>query len=234
MHADDRTLVTLGADIRACAAAMPTAVFVVATWAAEHSLRISADRSGAALFCTASHRQSDEDTADHRLGGGNPRVNSHPVCLLGNATDRHLNFVSHVIAAAQQTVPRCCQPRLGAGAGASQHTMRSFLVGCVRGVFHHGVEAIASCPAPTRLHSLEVRRGDSCTALLGPRASSKDTSVHLAANPAPPRRIVGSYALTQHECLTILRMYRGRAWRDLLGIRATVDAWEGGDEYSAA
>ncbi|KAF5219824.1 hypothetical protein ECC02_007149 [Trypanosoma cruzi] len=75
MHADDRTLVALCADLRACGAAMPAAVSVVATCAAEHSLSISADRSGAALFCIASHRQSDEDTADHRLGGGKPRVN---------------------------------------------------------------------------------------------------------------------------------------------------------------
>ncbi|KAF8300897.1 hypothetical protein TcYC6_0057810 [Trypanosoma cruzi] len=54
---------------------MPAAVSVVAAWAAGHSLSISADSSGAALFCIASHRQSDEDTADHRLGGGKPRVN---------------------------------------------------------------------------------------------------------------------------------------------------------------
>ncbi|KAF8300644.1 hypothetical protein TcYC6_0059650 [Trypanosoma cruzi] len=80
MHADDRTLVALCADLRACGAAVPAAVSVVATWAAEHSLSISADRSGAALFCISSHRQSDEDTADHRLGGGKPRVNP-TVCV---------------------------------------------------------------------------------------------------------------------------------------------------------
>ncbi|KAF8283215.1 hypothetical protein TcYC6_0029160 [Trypanosoma cruzi] len=92
IHADGRTLVALCADIRACGAAMPTAVSPITTWAAERSLSISADRSGAALFCIASHRQSDEDTADHRLGDGNPRVKSHPVRLLGNAIDRHPNF----------------------------------------------------------------------------------------------------------------------------------------------
>ncbi|KAF5215974.1 hypothetical protein ECC02_011295 [Trypanosoma cruzi] len=75
MHVADRALVALCADLRACGAAMPAAGSVVATWAAEHCLSISADRSGAALFCIASHRQSDEDTADHRLGGGKPRVN---------------------------------------------------------------------------------------------------------------------------------------------------------------
>ncbi|RNE97230.1 hypothetical protein TcG_12667 [Trypanosoma cruzi] len=75
MHADDPTLVALCADLRVCGAAMPAAVSVVATCAAEHCLRISADRSGAALFCIASHGQSDEDTADHHLGGGKPRMN---------------------------------------------------------------------------------------------------------------------------------------------------------------
>ncbi|RNC36936.1 hypothetical protein TcCL_Unassigned00012 [Trypanosoma cruzi] len=71
---------------------MPTAVSPITTWAAEHSLKIGADGSGAALFCIASHRQSDEDTADHRLSDGNPRAKSHPVRLLGNAIDRLLNF----------------------------------------------------------------------------------------------------------------------------------------------
>ncbi|RNF02236.1 hypothetical protein TcG_11320 [Trypanosoma cruzi] len=90
MHADDRTLVALCVDLRVCGAAMPAAVSVVATWAAEHSLRISADGSGAALFCIASHGQSDEDTADYRLGGGKPRVNpTLCVCsamrLIGNS-----------------------------------------------------------------------------------------------------------------------------------------------------
>ncbi|RNC32600.1 hypothetical protein TcCL_Unassigned04771 [Trypanosoma cruzi] len=132
MHADDRTLVALCADLRACGAAMPAAVSVVATWAAEHSLSISADSNGAVLFCIASHRQSDEDTADHRLGGGNPRVKSHPVSLPGNAIDRLLIFGLHVTATAA----------------------------------HHRSS----------------------------RVSSKDTSVHLTASPAPLRRIVGCRA----------------------------------------
>ncbi|KAF5213782.1 hypothetical protein ECC02_013675 [Trypanosoma cruzi] len=204
MHADDRTLVALCADGRECAAAMPAAVSVVAAWTAKHSPIISADRSGAALFCIVSHRRSDEDTADHRLGGGKPRVKSHPVRLLGNAIDRHLNYGLHVTAAAGQTVPRRRQLRLDAGAGASQHTMRSFLVGCVHTALHHGVEATAPCPAPTHLHSLEVRHRDSCTASLGPRVSAKGNSVHLAASPAPLRRIVGFRAPTQHKRLTLL------------------------------
>ncbi|RNC57537.1 hypothetical protein TcCL_ESM04844 [Trypanosoma cruzi] len=56
--------------------------------------------------------------------------------------------------------------------------------------------------APTHLHSLGVRHRDSCTASLVPRASTKDTSVHLAASPAPLRRIVGFRAPTQQERLT--------------------------------
>ncbi|PWV17658.1 hypothetical protein C3747_17g59 [Trypanosoma cruzi] len=132
VHADDRTLVALGADGRECAAAMSTALSAVATWSAEHSLKIEADGSGAALFCIASNRNSDEDAADHRLGGGNPRVKSHLVLLLGNAIDRQLNFVLHFTPTAGQTVPRRRQPRLGAVAGAFHHIMRSLLAGWMR------------------------------------------------------------------------------------------------------
>ncbi|ESS55671.1 hypothetical protein TCDM_12837 [Trypanosoma cruzi Dm28c] len=184
---------------------MPTAVSLVAKWAAERCLNVNADRSGAALFCIASHRQSDEDTADHRLGGGNQRVKFHPVRLLGNAIDRHLNFGLHVTAAAGQFVLLCYRSRLGAEAGASRHTTRSLRVGCVHSALHHGGEATAPRPVPTHPHSLEVRHRDSCTASLGPRAANKDASVHLAANPAPLRRIIGFRAPTPHERLTRLR-----------------------------
>ncbi|KAF8301002.1 hypothetical protein TcYC6_0057560 [Trypanosoma cruzi] len=186
MHSDDRTLVALCADLRACGAAMPAAVSVVATWAAEHSLSISADRSGAALFCIASHRQSDEDTADHRLGGGKPCVKSHPVRLLGNAIDRQLNFVSHVTAAVGQTVPRRRQLRLGAGAGASQHTMRSFLVGCVHGALHHGGETLAPCRPP--LASTAWKCGTA-------------TAAHHRSSHAYHRRIpLSTWPPVQHRC----------------------------------
>ncbi|KAF5215980.1 hypothetical protein ECC02_011282 [Trypanosoma cruzi] len=103
-----------------------------------------------------------------------------------------------------QTVPRRHQPRLVAGDWASQHTMRYFLVGCFHSASQHGGEAIAPCLAPTHFHRLEVRRGDSCTASLVPRVSAKDASVHLAANPAPLRRIIGFLEPTQHERLTLL------------------------------
>ncbi|ESS62244.1 hypothetical protein TCDM_10122 [Trypanosoma cruzi Dm28c] len=204
MHADDRTLVALRADLRACGAEMPAAVSVVATWGAEHYPSIDADRSGAALFCIASNGNSDEDTADHRLGGGNPRVKSHLVRLLGNAIDRHLNFVSHVTVAAGQFVLLCCRPRLGAEAGASHHTMRSLRVG-VSTVRCTTAARQSHRVGPTHPHGLEVLHGDSCTASLVPRVSKKDASVHLTASPAPLRRIVVFRAPTPHERLTRLR-----------------------------
>ncbi|RNC33882.1 hypothetical protein TcCL_Unassigned03381 [Trypanosoma cruzi] len=108
---------------------------------------------------------------------------------------------------AMRTVPRRHQLRPGAEAGASQQTTRYFLIGCFHSALHDGGEAIAPCPAPVHLHSLEVRHRDSCTASLGPRAAKKDTSVHLAANPAPLRRTIGFRAPTQHERLTLFRCF---------------------------
>ncbi|RNE97277.1 mucin TcMUCII, partial [Trypanosoma cruzi] len=86
---------------------------------------------------------------------------------------------------AMRTVPRRRQLRLDAETGASRHTTQYSLVGCFHSALHHGDEAITPCPTP--------------------RAAKKDTSVHLAANPAPLRRIVGFRALTQHKRLTLLR-----------------------------
>ncbi|RNF04200.1 hypothetical protein TcG_10834 [Trypanosoma cruzi] len=130
--------------------------------------------------------------------------------------------------------PRRRQPQLGAGAGASQHTMRSCLVGCVHTALHHGGEAVAPCPAPTHLHGLGVRHGGSCTVFLVPHASSKDTSVHLAANPAPLRRIIGFRALTQHERLTRLRYMEDVRGAAPLGNHGIVNTLEGGDDYFSA
>ncbi|ESS62193.1 hypothetical protein TCDM_10164 [Trypanosoma cruzi Dm28c] len=86
---------------------------------------------------------------------------------------------------AMRTVSRRHQLRLCAEAGASRHTTQYSLVGCFHSALHHGGEAIAPCPTP--------------------RAAKKDTSVHLAANPAPLRRIVGFRALTKLKRLTLLR-----------------------------
>ncbi|PWV17687.1 putative reverse transcriptase (RNA-dependent DNA polymerase) [Trypanosoma cruzi] len=55
MHADDLTLVASGADIHACAAAMRPVFSLVATWAAEHSLKINVVKSEVALFYISSH-----------------------------------------------------------------------------------------------------------------------------------------------------------------------------------
>ncbi|ESS61233.1 hypothetical protein TCDM_11190 [Trypanosoma cruzi Dm28c] len=204
MHADDRTLVALCADLRVCGAAMPAAVSVVTTCAAEHSLSISADGSGAALFCIASHGQSDEDTADYRLGGGKPRVN--PTLCVCSAM--RLIGTSILFRTSPSLQGRPCHAAIGCGwaqelvrpsTPCDPFLLDASTVRCTTAVRRpHRV-------GPTHLHSLEVSHGDSCTASLVPRVSAKDTSVHLAVNPAPLRRIVGFRAPTQHERLTRLR-----------------------------
>ncbi|EKG00544.1 hypothetical protein TCSYLVIO_008504 [Trypanosoma cruzi] len=55
MYADALTLVASGADIHACAAAMPPAMSRITTWAAEHNLKINVDKREAALFHISSH-----------------------------------------------------------------------------------------------------------------------------------------------------------------------------------
>ncbi|KAF8301458.1 hypothetical protein TcBrA4_0051360 [Trypanosoma cruzi] len=204
MHADDRTLVSLCADLRACAAAMPAAVSVVATCAAEHSLNVNANGSGAALFCIASHGQSDEDTADYRLGGGKPRVNpTLCVCSAMRLIDTSILFCT-----SPPLQGRPCHAAIGCGwaqelvrpsTPCDPFLLDASTVHCTTAVRQsHRV-------GPTHFHSLEVSHGDSCTASLVPRVSAKNTSVHLAVNPAPLRRIVGFRAPTQHERLTRLR-----------------------------
>ncbi|EKF28983.1 hypothetical protein MOQ_007249, partial [Trypanosoma cruzi marinkellei] len=176
----------------------------VATWAVEHSLRIGADRSEAALFCISPHQRPDEDTADHRLGDRNSHVRSHSVPLLGNAIDRHLNCGSHVTAAAGQTVPRRHRLRLSAGLGVPAH--HAFLAGRMHpqrvAPRRRGNRTVSG--HNSHLHSLDVRHGDGSTEPLGPRAAATDAFAHLAVSPTPLRRIIGSRALTQHERLTRL------------------------------
>ncbi|RNC41051.1 hypothetical protein TcCL_NonESM09423 [Trypanosoma cruzi] len=92
MHGDELTLVASGADIHACAAAMPQALSLITTWAAEHSLKINVDKSEAALFYISSHTRSDEDMVDLHLGNGNLRIQPRPVRLLGTTIDRLPNF----------------------------------------------------------------------------------------------------------------------------------------------
>ncbi|RNE95023.1 uncharacterized protein Tco025E_10231, partial [Trypanosoma conorhini] len=205
MYADDLTLVASGADIHACAAAMQPALSLVTSWAAEHNLKINVDKSEAALFCVSSHTLSDEDPVALRLGNGNLQIKSHPVRLLGTTIDRLLNFGPHAAAAAKQTMLRRYQLRLVAQAGASHHTMRSFLIGYVHSVLLYSGEAIAPCLAPTYLHNMEVRYRDSCKTSLGLSASTEDTSVYLEANLLPLRKVLWLRALSQHERYTRLR-----------------------------
>ncbi|EKF27564.1 hypothetical protein MOQ_008709 [Trypanosoma cruzi marinkellei] len=188
MYADDPTLVALGADSRACGAAMEPALSLITTWAAEHSLKINVDKSAAALFHISSHTRSDEDMVNLHLGSGKLRIQSRPVRLLGNTFDRLLNFVTHASNAAKQTMSRRYQLRLVAQAGASPHTMRSFLIGYVHSVLFHNGEEIVPCLAPTYRHHMEVRYRDSCEASLGLSASTEDTSVCLGANLLPLRK----------------------------------------------
>ncbi|RNC43224.1 hypothetical protein TcCL_NonESM07071 [Trypanosoma cruzi] len=111
----------------------------------------------AALFCNSPHRRSDEDTADHRLCDGNTSWRSHSVRLPGNAIDRDLNFGVHATAAARQIVPRRHQLRLAAEAGASHHTMRSFLVAYVHIALFHDGGAIFPYLAPACRRIAELR-----------------------------------------------------------------------------
>ncbi|KAF5216609.1 hypothetical protein TcYC6_0038010 [Trypanosoma cruzi] len=134
MYADDLTLVASGADIHACAAATQPALSPITTWAAEHSLKINVGKSEAALFYISSHTRSDKEMVDLRLGNGNLRIQSHSVRLLGTTVEQLLNCGPHASTAAKQTMPRRYQLRLVAQAGASHHTMRSFLIGYVHGV----------------------------------------------------------------------------------------------------
>ncbi|ESS60322.1 hypothetical protein TCDM_12153 [Trypanosoma cruzi Dm28c] len=70
MYTDALTLVASGADIHACAAAMPPALSRITTWAAEHSLKINVAKSEAALSHISSHTESEEDMADLLPGNG--------------------------------------------------------------------------------------------------------------------------------------------------------------------
>ncbi|EKG02449.1 hypothetical protein TCSYLVIO_006521 [Trypanosoma cruzi] len=142
MYADEHTPVASGADIHACAAAMPLAPSPITTWAAEHNLKTNVDKSEAALFHISSHTRSDEDMVDLHLVSGNLRIQPRPVRLLGATFDQLLNSVTHASTAARRTMPRRYQLRLVAEAGASHHTMRSFLIGYVHSVLFHNGEAI--------------------------------------------------------------------------------------------
>ncbi|KAF8284755.1 hypothetical protein TcBrA4_0043140 [Trypanosoma cruzi] len=90
MYADDLTLVASGAGTHACSAAMRPLLSFVATWAAEHSLKINVDKSEAALFHTSLDTRSDNGMVNLHLGNGNLRIQSRPVRLLGTTMDQLL------------------------------------------------------------------------------------------------------------------------------------------------
>ncbi|RNF04974.1 hypothetical protein TcG_10706 [Trypanosoma cruzi] len=204
MYADEHTLVASVAGIHACAAAMRPALSLITAWAAEHCLKINVAKSEAALFCNSPHRRSDEDTADHRLGGGKPCVKSHSARLPGNGVDRHLNFGVHATAAARQIVPRRHQSRLTAEAGASHHTMRPFWVAYVHGALFHDGGAIFPYPAPACRRIAEARYRESSKASLGPSTHRENTSVHLESNLLPLQKTIWLRAITQLKRYTRL------------------------------
>ncbi|KAF8277534.1 hypothetical protein TcBrA4_0111250 [Trypanosoma cruzi] len=177
MYTDALTLVASGADIHACAAAMPPALSRITTWAAEHSLKINVDKSEAALFHISSHTRSDKEMADLLLGNGNLRIQSCPVRLLDTTFDLLLNSGPHASTASRRTMPRRYQLRLVAQAGAFHHNTQSFSIGYVHGVSLYYGDAIVPCLAPTYLHNMELLYRNSCKTHLGISAPTEDASV---------------------------------------------------------
>ncbi|KAF8307404.1 hypothetical protein TcBrA4_0018340 [Trypanosoma cruzi] len=121
MYTDALTLFASGADIHACAAAMPPALSRITTWAAEHNLKINVDKSEAALFHISSHTRSGKEMVDLLPGNGNLRIQPRPVRLLDTTFDRLLNFGPHASIASRRTMPRRYQLRPVAQAGAFHH-----------------------------------------------------------------------------------------------------------------
>ncbi|RNF14629.1 hypothetical protein TcG_07535 [Trypanosoma cruzi] len=134
MYADEHTPVASGADIHACAAAMPPALSPITTWAAEHNLKTNVDKSEAALFHISSHTRSEENMVDLLPGNGNLRIQSRQARLLGTTFDQLLNSVTHASTASRQTMQGRYQLRPFEKAGASHHTMQSFSIGYGHGV----------------------------------------------------------------------------------------------------
>ncbi|ESS63434.1 hypothetical protein TCDM_08734 [Trypanosoma cruzi Dm28c] len=199
MYADALTLVASGADIHACAAAMPPALSRITTWAAEHSLKINVAKSEAALLHISSHTESGKDMVDLLPGNGNPRIQSRPVRLLDTTFDLLLNSAPHASTVAKQTMQGRYQLRPVAQAGAFHHNTQSFSIGYVHGVSLYYGDAIVPCLAPTRLHNMEVLYRNSCKTHLGISAPTEDASVELEANLLPLRKILWLRDTIQHE-----------------------------------
>ncbi|RNE99018.1 hypothetical protein TcG_12493 [Trypanosoma cruzi] len=91
MYADAHTLVASGADIHACAAAMPPALSRITTWAPEHSLKINVDKSEAALFYISSHTHGLTRTWSISILLAGNYVFCHAQCACW--TPRSINFL---------------------------------------------------------------------------------------------------------------------------------------------
>ncbi|KAF8290609.1 hypothetical protein TcBrA4_0121160 [Trypanosoma cruzi] len=230
--ADDRTLVALCADLRAfggqCQLPCPLWPHVVPEHWPEDQRRRERCRSVLHRLHTG---QSDEDTATivwEVEATVNPTL---CVCSAMRLIDTSILFCT-----SPSLQGRPCHAAIGCGwaqelvrpsTPCDPFSLDASTVRCTTAVRRpHRV-------GPTHLHSLEVRHGDSCTASLVPRVSAKDTSVHLAVNPAPLRRIVGFRAPTQHERLTRLR-YIDDVRGAVCSETALRQYWEGSDGHSAA
>ncbi|KAF8302316.1 hypothetical protein TcBrA4_0050420 [Trypanosoma cruzi] len=134
-----------------------------------------ADRSGAALFCIASHRQSDEDTATI-VWRWDPTRQVPPVRLLGNAIGRHLNFGLHVTVAAMWTVSRRHQLRLDAELGHPGTPRR------------RGNRTVSGTHSPPRLGS----------------AAPATAALHRSAHAHQRRILLSTWPPIQHRCGKIL------------------------------
>ncbi|RNC32692.1 hypothetical protein TcCL_Unassigned04673 [Trypanosoma cruzi] len=115
---------------------------LVATWAAEHSLKINVAKSEAALFHISSHTHGLTRTWSISILLAGTCVFSHAQCACWATRSINFLIVTHASTAAKRTMPRRYQLRLGAEADASHHTMRSFLIGYVHSVLFHNGEAI--------------------------------------------------------------------------------------------
>ncbi|KAF8303576.1 hypothetical protein TcYC6_0038570 [Trypanosoma cruzi] len=165
--------------------------------------------------------------ADLLPGNGNLRIQSRPVRLLGTTGEQLLNCVPHPSTAAKRTMPRRYQLRPVAQTGVSHHTMRSFLVVCVRSVF-----CTKAVRQSHRVRPHSPPQPGSATSL-GPMRSNEGYF-------CPPGNQLNSAAEYHrvprtHTARTPPNspLYRGRAWRDLLGNHSLSNTWEGSNEYSA-
>ncbi|RNC42200.1 hypothetical protein TcCL_NonESM08175 [Trypanosoma cruzi] len=135
MYTDEHTLVASGADIHACAAAMPPALSPITTWAVEHNLKINVDKSESALFYISSHTHGLTRTWSISFLAMGDYAFSHAQCACwATRSIVFLILITHASTDAKQTMPRRYQLRPVAQAGASHHNTQSFSIGYGHGV----------------------------------------------------------------------------------------------------